>query len=381
MQIPDFSNDVQEKIEQPVTWTRLAGHDPRKVLLESNESFTVHRTLVDLLDMPENHPDVVNTKVTMLEDPLVQEYIQGLSDWEKSIITNHANVEYLPNQLLLLHDWGLEPADDPMIQRACEAMLSHQDASSDQFLSYTLAFDRKTREKGPGWTSSPCDHNLITSLFLLLGFKDEERVAQGVSRMSDLLEQTSSGPGWKCVPDLLMHKRGPGKKDEPCPMAIIDALRGYWVLPKNNWPSGLIDAGKTLLACWTERGTNKPYMFGHGKKFRATRPPFFWYNIGTMLDAVSHYPELVDTEAFQELLAVSRLAFNADGMVIPASIYTNLKQFSFGQKKLPSPWTTLYLCRVFKRVTDHDPGIVDRVLELDGASFKGSKKAGVKNAD
>ncbi|MHA1733591.1 MAG: hypothetical protein ACTSU5_16710 [Promethearchaeota archaeon] len=195
----------------------------------------------------------------------------------------------------------------------------------------------------------------------------------GLERVNSLLKETNQGYGWKCEPGLGTGFRGPGRKDDICPMAVVDALRGYWALPGDERPENLVGAGKTLLGCWTARSEHKPYMFGHGRNFRRPRPPFFWYNVGTVLDATSHYPELVGTRAFRELLAVARLAFRPDGTVVPGSIYTFFKGFSFGQKRESSPWETLFLARVFKRAADADPGIVEAVKAIDGSSLKGSK--------
>ncbi len=189
--------------------------------------------------------------------------------------------------------------------------------------------------------------------------------------MKELLKETNQGWGWKCEPWLYYKRRGPGRVNDICPMIVIDALRGYWVL--SEYPEHLIHAGKSLLNCWTERSKYKPYMFGHGKKFRLPRAPFFWYNIGTVLDAVSHYPKLVKTKAFQELLAVSLLEFQSNGLFIPKSIYLYFKEYSFGQKKEPSPWITLFLSRIYKRAFDIDPSIIDKIKKIEAKKLKGSK--------
>ncbi|MFX1390631.1 MAG: hypothetical protein ACFE9Z_11245, partial [Promethearchaeota archaeon] len=141
---------------------------------------------------------------------------------------------------------------------------------------------------------------------------------------------------------------------------------------------GLIDAGLSLLNCWNRRSEEKPYMFGHGKKFRLPRAPFFWYNIGTVLDAVRHYPSLIKTQAFRELTAVSLLEFTSNGVFIPKSVYLYFKDYSFGQKKEPSPWMTLFLSRIYKNAVDIDPHFIEQVKKIDGIKLKGSK-GGPKN--
>ena len=373
MPLNGFSADVQELVNQEVPWIKLLPRDPRTRLLESGETFTIYRTLTDLLDLPATHPDVIQTRQELLEDPVVQQLVKNLSDWEQDLVTGHQKPTYLPNQLWLLLDWGLRPEDDPHIQTAIDTLLAHQDPTLGQFLAYSRIYNRKTKTKTADWTSVLCDHNLITSILLLAGLKDDPRVQCGLTRMDELLVETSQGMGWKCVPGLWTNFRGPGRVNDVCPMAVVDALRGYWVLPETKWPPQLMEAGKTLLNCWTNRAVAKPYMFGHGRHFRTPRAPFIWYNIGTVLDAVSHYHELVRTSAFRELLAVSQLTFEPTGEMIPRTIFRYFQQFSFGQKKQPSPWMTLFFSRIYKRAVDFDPKIIDAVKQIDGRSLKGSK--------
>jgi hypothetical protein len=114
-------------------------------------------------------------------------------------------------------------------------------------------------------------------------------------------------------------------------------------------------------------------MFGHGKKFRLPRAPFFWYNIGTILDATRHYPTLVKTQAFRELAAVSLLEFTQNGVFIPKTVYLYFKDYSFGQKKEPSPWMTMFLSRIYKNAADFDSQFVKSVENIEGSILKGSK--------
>ena len=119
-------------------------------------------------------------------------------------------------------------------------------------------------------------------------------------------------------------------------------------------------------------------MFGHGKNFRLPRAPFFWYNIGTILDSCRHYPELVKTTAFKELVAVSLLEFTPKGKFVPKTVYRYFSEYSFGQKKEPSPWMTLFLSRIYKQAVEFHPDIIHFVKEIDATKLKGSK-GGPKN--
>ncbi|MFW9999729.1 MAG: hypothetical protein ACFE9Q_10825 [Candidatus Hodarchaeota archaeon] len=373
MEIDFTSSDIQEKVHGEAEWLKLLPNDPRKYLIESGESFSVYRTLTDLFDLPLEHPDVVKAHNLVLKDPLVNFLLDNLSDWEKDLTKAHNKADYLPNQLWLLLDWGVKPEDDKRMQKAIDKILSHQDEENGQFLAYIEAYDRKTKKKNPMWSSALCDHNIIVSVLLIAGLEKDKRVQFGLKRMNELLKDTTQGKGWKCEPWLYYKRRGPGRVNDVCPMIIADALRGYWVINQNKWPNDLIQAGKTLLNCWSNRAEEKSYMFGHGKKFRLPRAPFFWYNIGTILDSVRHYPTLVKTQSFRELAAISLLEFNINGTFIPKTVYLYFKNYSFGQKKEPSPWMTLFLSRIYKNAVDYDPKFLEEVKKIDAKKLKGSK--------
>ena len=121
-------------------------------------------------------------------------------------------------------------------------------------------------------------------------------------------------------------------------------------LPKKRHPEGLVNAGRTLLRCYEQSKEHRPYLFGHGSRFKKLRPPFFWYNIGEVIDATSRYSELTKESAFNEMLSIVISKADEDGMFIPESIYLPFKNWSFGQKKVRSPWMTLYISRILKRV-------------------------------
>ena len=373
MKLDTFSIDIQKKVHEKVDWVKLLSKDPRKFLTESSESFSVYRTLTDLFDLPLDHPDVKKTHSKVINDPLVNSLLNNLSDWEKDLTTAHNKADYLPNQLWLLLDWGVKPEDDKRMQNAINKILSHQDEDNGQFLAYIEAYDRKTKNKYPMWSSALCDHNIIVSVLLLAGLENDKRVQFGLRRMNNLLKDTNQGKGWKCEPWLYYKRRGPGRVNDICPMIVADALRSYWVISKDKWPEGLLKAGITLLNCWSKRSEEKPYMFGHGKNFRLPRAPFFWYNIGTILDATRHYPILVKTQAFRELASISLLKFNLNGVFIPQSVYLYFKNYSFGQKKEPSPWITLFLSRIYKNAVESDPEFINEVKKIDAESLKGSK--------
>ncbi|UYP43986.1 hypothetical protein NEF87_000271 [Candidatus Lokiarchaeum ossiferum] len=367
------SPEILEKLSVKPSWLKLIPQDNRQRLLRSGESFTVYKTLTDLLELPEKNITVQNAKAKMLKDPLVEAILSNLPRWKDFKVSGHNDPRYIPNQLLLLHNWGIKVEDDIRIKNILDSLLEHTDEDTGQFLWYGEVYNRKTKEKLNMWESILCDHHLITTLMLLFGYEQKSAVKSAISRINDLVEDTENGIGWKCLPGLKSQFRGPGRKNEVCPMLIIDVLRGYYKIPLAKRPANLIKCGKTLLNCWNDRSTKKPYMFGHGRNFRSLKPPFFWYNVGTVLDATSYYPKLVNTLSFKQLLSVALLSFDSKGEITPKSIKTFFKGYSFGQKKNFSPWVTYYLSSICKRAVDTNVSLINEVLKLDGNQFAGSK--------
>lgn len=369
------STVIREKLSEKPNWLNLIPHDNRLSLLNSKESFTVYKTLIDLLELPEKDNIVRQAKVKMLQDPLVESILSNLPHWKEIRVSGHNDPRYIPNQLLLLYDWGIRVEDDIRIKNILDSLLEHTDHDTGQFLWFGEVYNRKTKEKRNMWESILCDHHLITTVMLLYGYEQKKEVVTAITRINNLIEETENGIGWKCLPGLKTKFRGPGRKNEVCPMLIIDVLRGYHKLPTGKRLESLINIGKTLLNCWADRTTKKPYMFGHGRNFRTLKPPFFWYNVGTVLDAASYYPELVNTMNFKQLLSVALLSFDSQGEITPKSIKTFFKGYSFGQKKNFSPWVTYYLSSICKRAVNTNDSLIKEVLKLDGKQYKGSKGA------
>ena len=81
-------------------------------LLESNEPWTRYRTLVDLLDRPEDDPQVQATRAEMLAHPQVQELIGETAIWPGYPLKRHNDASHPIYKLSTLADFGVR-ADDP----------------------------------------------------------------------------------------------------------------------------------------------------------------------------------------------------------------------------------------------------------------------------
>jgi hypothetical protein len=141
----------------------------------------------------------------------------------------------------------------------------------------------------------------------------------------------------------------------------LEALRTLARLPEHQQPDGLLEVARVALRAWRVRGTEQPYMFGHGRRFKTVKWPVTWYGAYAVLDALARYPALwrgrnadpSDRSALAEL-AACLVAYNVgpEGAVTPRSVWRGFETFSFGQKQRPSPFATAQLLAVLHRLDD-----------------------------
>ena len=340
-------------------WVALLGADRRAWLLASDEPATRWVALTELLDRPADDPSVAAARSAVLADPGTGDLIGRLPDWEAdNHLSGHESPAFAPNLLGLLADMGVRSGDDPRIDRLLDIMLEHQ---GEEGRFWSFGSSRMSRE--PVWGALLCDTHAITEVLVRYGRAGDPRTRRALDRMvADMAADraaTRQGPAWPCVP--WQGFRGPGRKDEACLQVTIEALRTFARPPEADRPPGLLDAARTGLRAWRVRGEERPYMFGHGVAFKTVKWPPFWYGILTVLDALGRYPALwrgpdarpEDRDALAELVACL-VAYNvdADGMVTPRSCYRGFEAYSFGQKKLPSPYATARVLAVLRRFDD-----------------------------
>ncbi|TFH11435.1 MAG: hypothetical protein E4H14_00785 [Candidatus Thorarchaeota archaeon] len=337
--------EIEQALKKRVKWTTVLPADPRKHLIQSEEPFTVYGTLVDLLDFPKTHSIVKEVRKSLLADDRIQDLVQNLpTDWASYLVKGHQKADYPPSILLLLFDFGIEKKDFPQIVSLLDQMMNLQDEEG-RFQSLAM-FPRSKPMIG----SSLCDTHIITENLLFGGYDGTEEIQKAIDFIGLQLKETSQGLAWKCEPNSASKARGPGRKDDICPQVTLEALRLFSHLPKKKRPGELIETGRTLLSCYERSKDHRPYMFGHGSRFKKLRPPFFWYDIGAVLDATSRYSELTQESAFQDMLSIIISKADENGRFTPESIYLPFKNWSYGQKKVWSPWLTLYISRILKRV-------------------------------
>lgn len=333
-------------------WLSLLPHDPRSALLASDEPYARFVAMTAVLGLSEEDADVRRTREAVVADAGVRALVDRLPGWESGFsFGGHNSPAFPPNILRLLHGMGVRAGDFTAIERMLDLMLLHQ-AEDGRYL--TLG---ESKGKTPSrWASLPCDHFAVLEVLLLFGRKDAPGVDRGLARVRETFADTAQGAAWHCIPDPVAKWRGPGRKNDACLQVTVEALRLFALVDARERPRRLAAAARTLLTAWRNRATEKPYMFGHGRRFVAGKWPPTWYDASEVLESLAAYPSVwrgksalaEDQKSTAEIVRALATTLGPDGMVTPRSCYQGFESYSFGQKRRPSPWATARVCGLLR---------------------------------
>jgi len=356
--------------EAPEPWVGLFQVDPRPWILASDEAPARWVRLSRLMDLSDGQ--IEPERAAAVTSPMVLQLIPRLTPWgEEAAVSGHDSPAYVPNLLHLMADMGVRGGDDEKVEETLDALSAHQ-YQDGRFLAY----GRAPGHAKPLWGSLPCDTHIITEVLIRYGRVDHSATKRGLDRVAADLQLTNQGLGWTCIPDPAVGFRGPGRKGDVCPQVTLEALRLFSRIPPDERPERLEEAAITALATWSGRGTEQPYMFGHGYRFKTVKWPPLWYGVYWALDTLGRYPGLWQSgpqwvrQALAELLACL-VVYNVspDGTVTPKSVYRGFEAFSYGQKKRSSPMATALTAEVVRRLAE----LADEASVVDPGRLTSSK--------
>jgi hypothetical protein len=314
-------------------------------LLESNEPWTRYRTLIDLLDRPEDDAEVQAARAEMVAHPQVQALIEAAAAWPSYALKRHNDAKHPIYKFSTLADFGVR-ADDPGMEAAIEAVLAHQ--SDEGPFQTPINVPKVFGGTGEDmWTWVVCDAPTLLYALLALGLRDDERVQRAVDCLIGLVDDN----GWRCraAPELGKF-RGPGRKDDPCPIANVYALKVLSQVPELVDNPAAHAGAEMLLGHWERRTERKIYLFGIGTDFRKLKYPFVWYDILHVTDVLSRFLFVRADARFREMVDAITDQTDGEGRYTAASMYIAWKGWSFADKKNPSPWLTFLALRIQQRV-------------------------------
>ncbi len=315
-------------------------------LMKSGEPWTEYRTMTDLAGMDKTEPSAAAAYAGMITHPLVKNLLEKINTWGEKAFTRHNDASYPIYAFSALADFGLE-CDVPEINSACSRVLEHisGDGGIQTLTNIPKAFGGNNSDT---WTWIICDMPTLLYSLKALGCRGNQKL----NRAAELLVGICSENGWRCVCDTNLGKfRGPGKKDDPCPVVNIYALKALSLFPElhEKYAESIANGIEMLLSHWEKRGEIKYYLFGVGADFGKIKYPYVWYNILHVLEVLSRYPAAASDKRYKEMLEALTSQADPDGMYRAASMYRSWKDWSFADKKQPSPWLSFLVYRILKR--------------------------------
>lgn len=316
--------------------------DPTEWLLTEGQPWVRYRAMLDLLDKPEEESEVKGARQEMLEHAQVQGLIEELREWPGYPLKRHNDAKHLLHKLAVLADFGLR-ASDPAMPWIVKEVMAHQ--SPEGAFQVTVQIDARYGGSGEiQWTWMLCDAPTTLYALLAFGLGENEAVRKAVHHLTGLIRDN----GWPCASQTGF--RGPGRKDDPCPLANLLALKALAQVPETRDSEAAHLGAEMLLGHWEDQKKRKIYLFGIGTDFRKLKYPFIWYDILHVTDVLSRLPFVHADPRFQEMVETITAQANGEDRCTAGSMYRAWKGWSFADKKNPSPWLTFLVLRVIKRI-------------------------------
>jgi len=341
-------------------WKSYLMADPTEWLLEEDNPSVRYFTLLDILDKPEDNPEVVDAKKKIMHTGVIPKILakQEPGGYWGSPLNFYLRGKYKGTswQLIILAELGADFKDE-RIKRACEFILENsQDPESGAF-SYISSKEVSGKKSG-NKVSSKCggDHERVlpcltanmTWSLIQLGYLDDERVQKAIKWLIKY-QRFDDEPGK--APDEWPYKRWKRCWGErTCHSIIIKTLKALAEIPLKSRTPEMED--------YIAKGAE--HMLNHHIHKR-TQPPvkgsFKWLEFG--------FPLMWKVDALEVLGLLTKLGYK-DERMNEALEFMISKQKPEGQwilentfngrfitnierKGKPSKWITLNALRVLKR--------------------------------
>ena len=152
---------------------------------------------------------------------------------------------------------------------------------------------------------------------------------------------------------FVAEKPGPGEvliRVDAAGMNFRDVLKALALVPEASNSSGVRAGITALLEHWEHQTEYKLKMFGIGTDFRKLKYPFVWYDILHVADVLSRYPQARADPRFAEIVGEITSQADEQGRYRAGSMYRAWQDSSFADKQQPSPWLTLLVLRIQRRL-------------------------------
>jgi hypothetical protein len=332
-------------------WQAGLRADPLDWLLETEDPAVRHLVLRQLLDQPDDDPDVAaSRREAMAADPIASILAAQSADgyWEKpgpGYATKYRGTVW---QLIFLDQLGADPEDE-RVHRACEYVLAHSQAENGGFGASGVA---GAGPPPPSQVIHCLTGNLLRAL-IGFGWLDDPRVIRAVEWQARAITgegvirwyaSGTCGPGFACAANERL----------PCAWGAVKAIGGLARVPvtrRSPEVSRAIQTGVDFLLGRDPAAADYPAGWGN------TRPSGSWFKLG--------FPSGYVADVLQNLEVLAELGHAQDARLANAIEWLLAKQdgrgrwtneyayngktwVSIERQGQSSKWVTLRACRFLR---------------------------------
>ena len=274
-------------------------------------------------------------------DPRIQSLIDECIRWPDPPIKRHNDAKHPLHKIEMLADMGLDIRDQ-WINAICNLIMENR--TEDGYFASKVEIPERWGGKDT-WTMEwmQCDSPLL--LYALQKFGIENEITNEAAR---IMVWNVENNGWRCRSSIPKF-RGPGRKDDYCPYGNLITLKAL-SLGKYRGTEAVQNGIDSHILHWETRGGKKIRMFGIGTTFRRLKYPNVWFDILHVVDVLSTYPYAREHDEFWEMWEVVKGKQQPEGGFVPESVWKAWSEWSFGQKKEPSPWMTMRIAQITSRL-------------------------------
>jgi hypothetical protein len=315
-------------------------------ILESDEPWTRYRALLDIKHDEPDAEAVVAARTDMLDHPLVAALLERASEWPGYPLKRHNDAAHPLYAISTLADLGLRRGGAG-VDALAGAVMEHFDGEGFETFLWFPRFLTKEKEDSEGFAWMLCDAPTLLYALLAFGYGEHTDVAATVEALVKRVDDNA----WRCgAAESLPKFSGPGRKGDTCPIATTYALKALSLVPDLH-ESDAANAGvEALLTHWENQKEYKLKMFGIGTDFRKLKYPYVWYDILHVADVLSRFPQARADARLIEMVNEITSQADSDGRYTAGSMYRSWKEWSFSDKKEPSPWLTMLVLRIQTRL-------------------------------
>lgn len=346
-----FPRSVEEA-ETMSGWLRLLKADPFPWLLEDDNPAVRHLVLRQLLDRPEDDPEVLVAQAQAMAASPIADILAAQSSegyWVKPGPGYGPKYMGTVWQVVFLDQLGADGAD-PRVGKACEYVLNQTQSSSGGFGASATA----GKVPPPPSAVVHCLNGNLLRALLGFGWLNDERVQRAIDWQARSITGEDFGRyyAYTCGPRFAC---GANEK-LPCAWGAIKALLALARVPREARSPQVIEAieeGAAFLL--SVDPATAAYPTGWGNK----KPNSSWFKLG--------FPSGYVADVLQNLEALCELGYTRDARLANAVDWLLSKQDARGRWKneyayngktwvdfenqgQPSKWVTLRACRVLKDV-------------------------------